>query len=124
MAPEQATGDAIDHRIDLFALGVILYEMLAAAWPFEGNAIEIALANVSKDPPPVAERTPGTTPDPLVERFARKLMARQLDQRFASARAALEVLDLLDTDPGAAALALGVLDVHRSLATIALPPHE
>ena len=122
MAPEQATGDAIEHRIDLFALGVIVYEMLAGAWPFDGNAIEIALANISKDPPPVAVRSPGSDPDPLLERFARKLMARQLDKRFSSAHAALDVLELLETDPQAAALALGMIDVSKSLGTITLPP--
>jgi serine/threonine-protein kinase len=122
MAPEQATGEAIDHRIDLFALGVIVYEMLAGQWPFEGNAIEIAIANISKDPPPIEERAPGSNPDPLLERFARKLMARQLDKRFASAHEALEVLDLLETDPQAAGLALGVLDLNKSLGMIALPP--
>ncbi|MDX2092274.1 MAG: serine/threonine-protein kinase [Kofleriaceae bacterium] len=122
MAPEQATGEAIDHRIDLFALGVIVYEMLSGQWPFDGNAIEIALANISKDPPPVEQRTPGANPDPMLERFARKLMARQLDRRFASAHEALEVLDQIDTDPQAAALALGVTDIHKSLGTITLPP--
>ena len=122
MAPEQAMGETIDHRIDLFALGVIVYEMLAGVWPFEGNAIEIAVANISKDPPPITTRAPGTDPDPMLERFAHKLMARQLDKRFASAHDALAVLELLDSDPQAAALALGVTDIHKSLGMIALAP--
>jgi len=121
MAPEQAKGDAIDHRIDLFALGVIVYEMLSGKWPFDGSAIEIALANIGKDPPPVAERAPGVVADPLLERFARKLMARKLAQRFQTARDALEMLDLIAQDRAAAALALGIMNVRRALDLVSLP---
>ncbi len=121
MAPEQAKGDPFDHRIDLFALGVIVYEMLSGTWPFTGSAIEIALANIGQDPPPIAKRAPGVTADPLLERFARKLMARKLADRFGTAHEALVVLELMQKDRGAAALALGIMDVTRALDVISLP---
>ena len=121
MAPEQAQLDPYDHRVDLFALGVIVYEMLAGIPPFDGTAIEIAVANINRDPPPIAKRTPGREVDPLLERYTRKLMARHADGRFASATEALEVLALLDRDPAEAGLRLGVIDVARALATISLP---
>lgn len=124
MAPEQAKGDPFDHRIDLFALGVIVYEMLSGTWPFVGSAIEITLANISQDPPPIAKRAPGVTVDPLLERFARKLMARRLDHRFATADEALVMLDLLQSDPESAALALGIMNVQRALDVVALPSPE
>lgn len=120
MAPEQAKGEPFDHRIDLFALGVIVYEMLAGTWPFIGSAIEIALANISQDPPPIAERVPGVTADALLERFARKLMARRLADRFATAHDALVLLELIQTDRTEAALALGIMNVKRALDVIAL----
>src|SRR5262245_23385120 len=63
MAPEHAKGEPIDHRIDLFSLGVMVYEMLAGVPPFEGTALEIAIANISNDPPPVAARAPGVIAD-------------------------------------------------------------
>ncbi|MGE0869744.1 MAG: serine/threonine-protein kinase [Kofleriaceae bacterium] len=116
MSPEQAQAEPIDHRTDLFALGVIVYEMLAGKVPFEGSAIDIALANINKDPPPIRGA------DPLLEAFARKLMARNLSRRFQSAHEALHVLALIETDRRAAGLALGFSDVALALETISLPP--
>ncbi|HEY4055252.1 MAG TPA: serine/threonine-protein kinase [Kofleriaceae bacterium] len=121
MAPEQAKGETIDHRIDLFALGIVVYEMLCGETPFMGSAIEIALANISKDPPPIVKRVPGVTPDPLLERYARKLMARNLANRFTDATEAMRVLDLCVDDPGMANLELGVTDVHRASSLVSLP---
>lgn len=121
MAPEQAVGDPIDHRADLFSLGVMLYEMLAGVLPFEGKALEILAASLKRDPPPFAVRVPGLIVEPLHEAFVRKLMARDLTRRFASARQALDVLDLVERDPAEAALALGIMDVARALAVVSLP---
>jgi serine/threonine protein kinase len=121
MAPEQAKGDPIDHRIDLFALGIIIYEMLAGVPPFTGSAIEIALANISKDAPPVSKRVKGVTADPLLERYARKLMARNLANRFSDATEAMRVLDLLVDDPPLAGLELGLTDANRAASLVSLP---
>jgi serine/threonine protein kinase len=109
MAPEQAHGDAPDVRCDLFALGVMVYEMLCGKQPFEGSSIEIILANISRDPPPITYRTPGATVDPLLEAFARRLMARRLQDRFATARDALAVLRQIERDRDAAAASLGIV---------------
>jgi serine/threonine-protein kinase len=119
MAPEQAKCEPIDHRVDLFALGVMTYEMVSGRVPFDGNATEIALASISKDPPPIAKRS-GVAVDPLLERFVRKLMARRLRDRFSTAFDALGVLDLIERDRDAAALALGQMNVARALETISL----
>ncbi|HSN27302.1 MAG TPA: serine/threonine-protein kinase [Kofleriaceae bacterium] len=109
MAPEQASGKDVDARTDLFALGVIAYELLAGTTPFEGTGAEVALANVTLDPPYIADRVPGLAVDPLLEAFARKLMARRPDARFASAHEALAVLQLLDRgDRESAAALLGL----------------
>ena len=54
MAPEQAVADPIDHRIDLFALGIIVYEMLCGKLPFDGTGAEVARANLLLDPPLIA----------------------------------------------------------------------
>jgi serine/threonine protein kinase len=119
MAPELAQAEAFDHRVDLFALGVIVYEMLAGQLPFTGNAIEIALANIGRDPPPIA--TFNSDVDPLLERFARKLMARKLSMRFASAAEAYRVLELIETDRRMAGLTLGVMDLETATAVVWLP---
>ena len=106
MAPEHASGQPIDHRIDLFALGVICFEMMTGRLPFDGDGVDVARANMSFDPPSMRELVPNLEPDPLLEAFTRKLMARSLDDRFATARAAREMLDLIDRDRNAATIAL------------------
>jgi hypothetical protein len=114
MAPEQAVADPIDHRIDLFALGIIIYEMLCGKLPFDGSGAEVARANLLLDPPAIAERVPYLAVDPLLEAVARRLMAKKRDQRPATAKAARELLDLIERDRDAAARELRVpLDLAR-----------
>ncbi len=108
MAPEQAVADPIDHRIDLFALGIVIYEMLCGKLPFDGTGAEIARANLLLDPPMIEQRVPYLEVDPLLEAFARRLMAKRRESRPPTARAAREILDLIERDRAAAAAALGV----------------
>jgi tRNA A-37 threonylcarbamoyl transferase component Bud32 len=125
MAPEQAVADPIDHRIDLFALGIIVYEMLAGKLPFDGTGAEVARANLLLDPPPIAQRVPYLAVDPLLEAFARRLMEKKRERRPATAKVARDLLNLIDTDRIKAAAALGVpADVARAPATTqdAAPP--
>src|SRR3569623_3310118 len=72
MAPEQAVADPIDHRIDLFALGIMVYEMLCGQLPFDGSGAEVARANLLLDPPKIADRVPYLVVDPLHEAFSRR----------------------------------------------------
>ncbi len=108
MAPEQAVNDPIDHRIDLFALGIMIYEMLCGKLPFDGTGAEIARANLMLDPPRISTRVPYLEVDPLLEAYARRLMAKSRDARPPTAKVARELLDLIDRDRAAAAAQLGV----------------
>jgi eukaryotic-like serine/threonine-protein kinase len=107
MAPEQARGERVDQRADLFAMGVIVYELLAGTTPFEGSGLEVIMLNQTHDAPSVHART-GRDVDPLLEAFARTLMARDPANRFQSATDALRVLDLIAHDRDAAARAFGL----------------
>jgi serine/threonine protein kinase len=85
MSPEQAAGQPADHRSDQFALGSILYEMLAGRRAFERRtAAETLAAIIREDPPPVVSVAPGT-PAPLgwiVERC----LAKEPAERYESTR--------------------------------------
>jgi len=121
MAPEQARAEPVDQRTDLYALGIMLYEMLSGTSPFEGTAMEVAVAKMDKDPPPLSVRAPDVVIDRVLAAYLDKLIARLPAKRFSSAAEALEMLELYQTDPEAAASKLGVIDVARAISIVSLP---
>ncbi len=65
-APEQARGDRVDSRADIFSTGVLLYEMLTGMWPFRGKtAVDVRHAVLHDEPAPLSEMRPGPTPPRL-----------------------------------------------------------
>jgi serine/threonine-protein kinase len=115
MSPEQAKCEPIDQRSDLYSLGVIMYEMIAGRTPFVGTSMEVAVQKIETDPPPI----PGV--DRVLDAFMRRLLSRPLLGRFSTAHDALQLLELLERDPDAAAGKLGVIDTERALDVISLP---
>ena len=85
MAPEQVNGDPTDHRADLFALGCVLYEMLAGIAPFlRDSARESMVAVLRDEPPDVRSRRPETPAD--LARIVHRCLEKSPDERFQSAR--------------------------------------
>ena len=84
MAPEQVEGREADARTDVFALGVILYEMTTGRPPFEARSPASLLASIlTHDPPPLSSVRPGVPAG--VDRVVRKCLAKDPDERWQSA---------------------------------------
>jgi TolB-like protein len=85
MSPEQIVGRAIDHRTDIFSLGIILYEMAAGQRPFQGrSSVELASA-ILRDTPPLVTGLRTDLPNGLA-RIIRRCLEKEAADRFPSAR--------------------------------------
>ncbi len=83
MSPEQAAGDPnLDHRADIYAVGILAYEMLAGGPPFAGTPQSVMAAQVNTPPPPISSRT---DLPPAMRRMVMKCLAKNPSDRYQSA---------------------------------------
>jgi serine/threonine-protein kinase len=108
MSPEQARGEPLDHRSDLFSLGAVFYEMLTRRAPFEGDSPQQIRQSIVQAQPPLPSKVNPHVPGALDAMVSRLLAARP-DERFADARVLLRDLQRVEEEiglgPGAGAAA-------------------
>jgi serine/threonine-protein kinase len=81
-APEQARGDRVDKRADIFSLGVLLYEMLSGTWPFRGKTtIDVRHAVLHDAPRPISEWRSSPIP-PRLQQIIDRALAKEPKDRF------------------------------------------
>jgi serine/threonine protein kinase/tetratricopeptide (TPR) repeat protein len=84
-APEQARGDRVDYRADIFSTGVLLYEMLTGIWPFQGKtSVDVRHAVIYDQPVPLAKARSGQTP-PRLQQILDRAMAKNPRDRYQKA---------------------------------------
>ncbi len=99
MSPEQATGDAhVDHRADIYAVGVLAYELLTGAPPFRGTMQQVLAAHVTATPTPI--RTLRPTVPAALEGVVTKCLAKLPSDRWQTAGELLAQLEPLATPTG------------------------
>jgi serine/threonine protein kinase len=91
MAPEQALGQPVDSRADLYALGCIMYEMLTGLRPFDAES-KVALLGmqVTAPVPPMATKAPDASIPPEVEALVKQLLAKEASERVADAKIVID----------------------------------
>ncbi|MBN2722634.1 MAG: serine/threonine protein kinase [Deltaproteobacteria bacterium] len=83
MAPEQITSGKLDHRVDIYALGVLTYEMLVGKPPFSGPMLQVLMAHKKQQPPKICEsRT--DIPD-VIDNMVQRAMEKEPERRFSRA---------------------------------------
>jgi len=91
MAPEQAQGESIDGRADIYALGIILYEMVTGRQPYEADTpMAVALKHITDPVPHILNANP--TLPPGMDTVIQKAMAKDRDERFSSSKEMTDAL--------------------------------
>ncbi len=115
MSPEQARGESVDARTDIYSLGIVLYELLAGRIPFEADTtMGVLLKHINEPPPPI----PGL--GPALQQIIDRVLAKQAAERFQSPQELADAVQAVvqeqtesptilrsDTSPPAASTSLG-----------------
>jgi serine/threonine-protein kinase len=94
MAPEQTVGEKVDERADLYATGIILFELIAGRKPFQAESpFDVMRMHREAPIPPLAAAAPGVAISPELEDVVRRALAKPRAERFATAGAFLDALE-------------------------------
>jgi serine/threonine protein kinase/tetratricopeptide (TPR) repeat protein len=119
MSPEQAEGKAVDHRSDIFSLGVVLYEMATGERPFRGDSATAVMSSILRDRPPSPSESRPQLPRHL-GRIILQCLEKDPRGRFQSARDVYNGLRSLkkelDSDPSSSSSGVEVVAASRTTA--------
>jgi serine/threonine protein kinase len=131
MAPEQARGDDLDERCDVYALGIILYELLTGAVPFTGKGpIFVMTAHLTETPRPLSDQLPVGEIAPALEAVVMHALSKAPSERYPSSTALATALssaldrpsDLESAAPPPSDEEIGTRDTELSLEPVPMVP--
>jgi two-component system, LytTR family, response regulator len=123
MSPEQALGRDVDHRTDLFSLGVVLYEMATARLPFPGATPSETMARILGSQPDAIARFNYDVPEGL-DRVVRKCLEKDRERRYQSARELHVDLKNLERDAGSRQAPAAAVAAPQKLAAVIVDDEE
>jgi serine/threonine protein kinase len=99
MSPEQAAGDAVDKHADIYALGVMLYELVAGHVPFDSESVlGLIAAHVNRAPPALIATAKRNDVPPSLEALVMRCLAKKVEDRYPSMDAVADDLQAIDDD--------------------------
>ncbi|HVF50520.1 MAG TPA: protein kinase [Pyrinomonadaceae bacterium] len=120
-APEQATGQKVDHRADIFSTGVLLYETLSGTWPFRGKtSIEVRYAVLHDQPQSVAQ-VRSDNPPPRLQQILNRALEKRPEARYQRMEEMRDDLREVRRELGAGGP--GTTEIHASVAPV-VPRHQ
>jgi beta-lactam-binding protein with PASTA domain len=123
LSPEQAQGHAVSESSDLYAVGIVLYELLTGQVPFEGESpVTVALKQVSVEPTPPSTLNPGVSP--ALEAVVMRSLAKDPAARFASADEFIAALQQAREGIAPAPVFNGAPPTQAATAAVLVPPPE
>ena len=100
MAPEQVAADDVDHRVDLYAMGLILYELLAGVTPFpDQSTTEVLFSRATREAPSINDSFPDLGIPPRLDVILKKAMQRRREDRYETAAEMLAEIEALLGSP-------------------------